>query len=539
MHIPKPPSDWKELDLAADEGKNTIFLESTYEQIVKDSFVYINIKEGNSLNCNMVFKVTDIDTRPRTAYGISAKSTKITTEGCWWDKANPKGLGSLRSVTVHVQSEALTLAEMPNPEPIKGKSVELSRLYPRLKIGRPVIISGERSDLPGVFETEENIVEKITIEGGRTVLTFRVALKNSYKRNSFTINANVAMATHGETVREILGSGDATQIFQKFVLKQPPLTYVSSATPSGGISTLEIRVNELLWQEVPSLYERGSTERIYIIRQNDQGMTTVMFGDGKTGARLPSGQDNVKAVYRVGTGEQGLLKAHQLTQVVSRPLGLKAATNPLPPVGAQDGEQFADARRNATFTIFTLGRVVSLKDYEDFAKAFGGISKALATWTRSGQRQEVFLTVAGVEGAAVSGKLYDNLLTALRYAGMPGVPLNLASYSPIFFQIAAKVRLLPDYLQEKVALDIEIRLRKHFAFSARTFGQPVTSSEVISVIQNTPGVQWLDLDSLFVGKTPNKLDLLAASFPLAGETKPAGAALLTLDALPIKLTFLK
>lgn len=533
--IPDPPAKWDELDLESDEENNIIYLESAYDQIIKNSFIYI--QQENVLNHAKVYQIQDIDTRPRTAYGVSAKSTVITTQGNWWNKTGKK-LSALRSIIVHAQSEALVLAELPIESPIAGTSVELSRLYPGLEKNRPVIVSGERSDLPGVFATEVKKVKTITIVEGRTVLTFETELENSYTRNSFTINANLAKATHGETVREVLGSGDATQVFQKFVLKQPPLTYVSAATPSGGLSTLEIRVNDLLWTEVPTLYGRGPTERIYITRQDDQGKTTVIFGDGKNGARLPSGQNNVRATYRKGTRAQGLLKANQLTQLASRPLGLKAVTNPLPPAGAQDGEQLAEARNNATLTIFTLGRVVSLKDYEDFAKAFGGIAKALATWTWSGQRQEVFLTVAGVDGAVVDGELYDNLLAALQMAGIPGVPMQLVSFEALFFQLVAKVRLLPDYLKEKVGLDIEARLREHFAFSARTFGQPVTSSEVISVIQNTPGVQWLDLDSLFTGEEPMKVERLAASFPRPGETAPAPAQLLTLDASPLQLTFL-
>ena len=54
------------------------------------------------------------------------------------------------------------------------------------------------------------------------------------------------------------------------------------------------------------------------------------------------------------------------------------------------------ARRNAPLTVLTLDRIVSLRDYEDFARAFGGIAKALATWTWDGQRQGIFVTVAGV-----------------------------------------------------------------------------------------------------------------------------------------------
>ena len=39
----------------------------------------------------------------------------------------------------------------------------------------------------------------------------------------------LALARHGETVRQILGAGDASTAFQHFELKRMPLTYRSAA----------------------------------------------------------------------------------------------------------------------------------------------------------------------------------------------------------------------------------------------------------------------------------------------------------------------
>ena len=150
------------------------------------------------------------------------------------------------------------------------------------------------------------------------------------------INANVAAATHGESVQELLGSGDATIPYQAFTLRQPPLTYVSADTPSGSASTLKVYVNDVLWQEAPFFYGRGANERIYILRRDDDGRTTVQFGDGINGARLPTGQNNVRAEYRKGSGLGGLVEAGQLSQLLSRPLGLKEVINPEAAEGAED-----------------------------------------------------------------------------------------------------------------------------------------------------------------------------------------------------------
>jgi hypothetical protein len=43
----------------------------------------------------------------------------------------------------------------------------------------------------------------------------------------------------------------------------------------------------------------------YIIRTKEDGSTEVIFGDGKTGARLPTGVEDISASYREGAGEEG------------------------------------------------------------------------------------------------------------------------------------------------------------------------------------------------------------------------------------------
>ncbi len=104
----------------------------------------------------------------------------------------------------------------------------------------------------------------------------------------------MAAATHGETQSEVLGGGDGSRRFQRFTLKQKPLTYVAAPTASGARSTLEVRVDGIRWDEVPSLYRPRPDARVYVTRLDDEGRVTVQFGDGIHGARLPTGQENVR-----------------------------------------------------------------------------------------------------------------------------------------------------------------------------------------------------------------------------------------------------
>lgn len=534
--VPTPASAWQEWDLQHEENSK-IYLDTTYEQILPGSWVAVQ-KSTDSLDTATVYPVNEVNIRARTDYGLSAKSTVLTipSASSWWE--NYTDLRAIRSIAIHTQSAPLPLAETPVLKEISGDTVMLNRYYPGLKTGKTVIVSGDRDDLKGVSASEARTLDKVLVAKGFTVLVFDKPLAYTYVRKTVTINANTAFATHGETVKEVLGSGDYTKPFQQFTLKQPPLTFTSADTPPGTLSTLELRVNDMLWHEVPSLYNHGPGEHIYTTRQDDSAKTTLTFGDGKNGARLPTGQDNIKATYRKGIGTGGLVKASQLSQLVTRPLGVKGATNPLAATGAEDRELLADARTNARLTIYTLDRIVSLQDYEDFARSFAGISKSLATWTWYGQKQGIYITIAGANGAVLDpdSKPYQGLLSAMGKNSIPGVPVAVDSYLPRFFRLTAAVKVDPDYITGDVMKAVEQQLRTTFSFSQRQFGQPVTYSQVVATIQQVAGVIAVDMDELYRSDEPPALqDRLDASMPRPGSTAPLPAELLTLDPRPVDL----
>ena len=98
-----------------------------------------------------------------------------------------------------------------------------------------------------------------------------------------------------------------------------------------------------------------------------------------------------------------------------------------------------------------LDRLVSTRDYADFARAFAGIAKADAVWTRSGRARGIFVSVAGPDGAAVpaSSQAHLNLVAALRRYGDALVPLTVSTYMPRTFRVRARIKVHPDYLPDE------------------------------------------------------------------------------------------
>ena len=231
------------------------------------------------------------------------------------------------------------------------------------------------------------------------------------------------------------------------MLKQAPLTFVSSGSdPSGAVSTLQARVGDVLWTERPSLYGAGPRDRVFTLRHDNSGMTTVEFGDGVAGARLPTAQNNLRFSYRKGLGAAGNLRTGQISTLLSRPLGVKGVTNPTPSSGGQDPETLQRARSNAPLRILTLDRAVSAQDYADFSRAFAGIDKAAATWINDGRARGIYVTVAGSDGGAIPAGSADTRTWSRRCAfGDPLLPLSVQTFGDVRFTLRATVKIDPGY----------------------------------------------------------------------------------------------
>ena len=234
------------------------------------------------------------------------------------------------------------------------------------------------------------------------------------------------------------------------------------------------------------------------LKTDDDGKTTVIYGDGEHGVRLPTGVENIKAVYRQGLGKGGNVKAEQIKLPLTKPLGVKSVINPIPASGGVDKETRDQARIYAPIAVLALDRLVSVQDYADFARTYAGIGKASALRLSDGVREVVHLTIAGSGNIPIdpTSDLYRNLVEALKRFGDPLQPLEVESFERVLLVVNAKVSVHPDYLWEVVKEKMRATLWEKLGFENRQLGQAVTLSEVLSLMQSVPGVNYVDCELL-------------------------------------------
>jgi len=504
--------------LNVDETANVLWLDNAYDGVSAGGYVMIHT-EGDAVP--VIGQVQAARVLPHSDYGMSGKSTQVvlvgsgTATGATWPAPDE---ATLRSSLVHAQSELLPLAvlsiadDMGNVAatsagiPGDGATrVTLDAPVDGLKPGRWVIVQGQRTDVPGTDTViAAELVMLLAVEQGvppdlpgdtvhSTLVLANQGLAYTYKRGTVSIFANVVHATNGETRNEVLGSGDGSVPMQVFALKQPPLTYVSASTVDGVQSTLTVRVNQVEWHEVRNLAFVDDNARSFVTATDDSGKTSVAFGDGAHGARLPTGVENITAVYRNGIGTPGNVQAGQISLLTTKPLGVKNVINPLRASGGADPETRDQARINVPLAVLALDRLVSITDYADFARTFGGVGKATAVKLGT----QVRVTIAGAADAPVdaTSDLYRNLLQALRQYGDPALPVSLDARELLAVTLSSKVGLAPDYTWEAVEPQVRAALLDRFGFERRGLAQNVYLSEIVACIQAVRGVAWVDADA--------------------------------------------
>jgi predicted phage baseplate assembly protein len=221
---------------------------------------------------------------------------------------------------------------------------------------------------------------------------------------------------------------------------------------------------------------------------------TVGFGDGRSGARLPSGRGNVVADYREGSGLAGRVAAGSLRTPLDLPVGLKSVTNHTKATGGADPESLAQARENAPNTVRTFGRAVSLRDFEDLVRSTGEVAKALATWMWNGESRAVHLTLGAQAGQLMAPGDLARIHASLDAQRDPNHALFLGNYMPVPVVVTATVRVQPSFVASKVGHAARTALLTALSFDALRFGQPLALSDIYAVLQAVAGIGSVDID---------------------------------------------
>lgn len=368
---------------------------------------------------------------------------------------------------------------VPNPAELV-EPLLLPGLLPMLTPGRPVVF---RDPVDGAAQVVR--LRRVELDPARGLTSVEwdpigPDPERPWTLDRLVVHANVATVSHGRTVRETLVTSDGVTAFQERSLRQTPLTYLPGS--AGAVPQLDVRVAGVLWTAVADFAESAPDDRHYRIVTAADQRTTVLFGDGRTGAVPPAGA-SLEVAYRIGRGSAGNTAAGRLSRVKRAHPLIDHVTNQTSVAGGTEPSRPDDVRSQATRWIRTFDRAVSIADLADLALTMPGIARASARWDT---REGAVLVVATADGDPPSPlSAVRAFLDARRDTG---IRLTLSGPVPHDVDMAVVIDADPAWLPESVSAAVRAALMARFDFPAEDLGAPGYLSEVYALLEGLSGV---------------------------------------------------
>jgi len=151
------------------------------------------------------------------------------------------------------------------------------------------------------------------------------------------------------------------------------------------------------WTVRQDLLGSNSQDRHFVAEVDNEGRSTLRFGDGEFGM-MPEAGTTFLATYRVGNGPSGNVGAEAITRLLFRRGTLSGvelrARNPLPARGGTPPEPLTEAKLLAPHAFKTeLPRAITAEDYARLAENHPKVQRAAATLRWTGSWYEALVAV--------------------------------------------------------------------------------------------------------------------------------------------------
>lgn len=317
-----------------------------------------------------------------------------------------------------------------------------------------------------------------------------------YVKQDYTFNGETSFqieAMEGSLREDLYTSnGKTNQVFY---------SSFDSVADNAGIKVL---VDDTEWEEVDTLwdietgnyYERDHTSDLKI---------KISFGDNVHGNIPPSGA-SIKLQYGTCSGLSGnIAKAKIDTSITGEITGgagtIAIAVNNTENAasGGDTAESVDEARINAPLSLKAVDRLITADDYKGFALKFPGVLAASVAIDNILNLVTVYIVGNGYTTPTPS--LIADLKTALQAERVVGLVIDVQAPTFVKVDLGGEVIVKDNYALSDVKVEVEAALKEYFEpedplASQKDFGQHVRLSDVIRLIDEQEGVDYVNLERL-------------------------------------------
>lgn len=292
-------------------------------------------------------------------------------------------------------------------------------------------------------------------------------------------------ATEGQTV-----TSDPSQISDGLANQQYQL--LQSPVIDGSIS---VAVDGVPYTYITNLIDASATDPVFSAVLDSYGNSYVVFGDNTSG-RIPPINAEIVFQYRVGSGSAGNVAAGSIKKILNLNTSGISVAQSAAAYGGADQESTDSIRINAPRKVSTLNRVVSLKDYKNFATTISGVDKANAV---SSVYTSVQLYVAqqgdpGVDVTRTSGysanfdALAPKIVTAFSNVSQPNVSITVLPPTYVSVDVSVNVNVNSKRRQTNVQNAVKAAITNLLYFPNLDFAVTIKQDDLRLAISQIDGV---------------------------------------------------
>lgn len=311
---------------------------------------------------------------------------------------------------------------------------------------------------PVIFETDEPLV----IPNGQTT--------------------GVVSATQGETVlQEDIGVGTGAEN-QTAVIEQTEVIVES-------LQFLTVENGTVFsWERVSNFLDSLPNSRHYTTELTEDGGTRLIFGNGVTGIRVPSGAEML-VTFRHGGGTKGNLAAGLINTLVEGDLAdIELAVNNEASTSGTDVEDLEQARNLAPKSYRTGGKAVTVEDFQDIAEGFPGVARAVCVETFNAN-SDVNLYLASSTGDDVPVVLREAVKNHVESVMVMNQNLNVYGVLYKDYDLQITVYIQDNFSRASVETALKGILRDFLKPTNFQFGDAVYLSGIVHQAMFTGGVR--------------------------------------------------
>lgn len=332
------------------------------------------------------------------------------------------------------------------------------------------------------------------------------------------IHVNTVFALQAESVEnEILGSGTGTggKKFQtrkapvmdetvwidetgfltdeekEFIIKENGEDFISEIKDETG-KTTQIWVR---WQPKQDFLGSSAKDRHYVM---DGASGEITFGSGVQGKIPPRGKDNIKISYRIGGGQQGNVKADEITTIKTSLPFVDTITNKQPAQGGSDTEQLSGVFERGPHLIKHRNRAVTMEDFQRLALE-ASVYVARSQCIEQDNKLKIIIIPKDVtDKPTPSPTLLKTVEKYILQRSLNTIlPGSIEVLPPEYIEISVTVDVVPTSIDIAVPLEKEILTRLKQFFHPLTggpgkngweSGRDVHISDIYAMLESIEGV---------------------------------------------------